>query len=259
LTVVLQAVCASGTPTVVILIAGHSIELSHAKSACDSILFALLPSEFGGDAIVDTLLGKYSPAGRLPVTFYDHSIMKTRDPVDMKLRTGSGITYQHYRGTPLWEFGFGLSYSTFSFSWAKMDAASVAAAVVATGETLLVYTVNGSTVAAANNDRHSGDAQQDLVSPPIRELFNFTRIWLDVNQSKTIELGMSPEILANTDANGVQAVRAGTYTVAIGGVGRAARVEDGAVVMPLTVHGEDAELFSMTKLRERHAKRTELA
>jgi hypothetical protein len=55
---------------------------------------------------VDTLLGKYSPAGRLPVTFYDHTIMKTRDPVDMKLRTGSGITYQHYRGTPLWEYGF---------------------------------------------------------------------------------------------------------------------------------------------------------
>lgn len=277
MTFVLQAVCASGTPTVVILIAGHSIELSHAKSACDSILFALLPSEFGGDAIVDTLLGKYSPAGRLPVTFYDHSIMKTRDPVDMKLRTGSGITYQHYRGTPLWEFGFGLSYSAFSFSWANVDAASVAAAAVASGETSLVYTVkvtnvgqrgagvavlgfvNGSTVAAANNDRHSGDVQQDLVSPPIRELFNFTRIWLDVNQSKTIELGMSPEILANTDANGVQAVRAGTYTVAIGGVGRAGRVEDGAVVMPLTVHGDDAELFSMTKLRERHAKRTELA
>ena len=106
----LQAVCATGVPTVVVLIAGHSIELSHAKAQCDSILYALLPSEFGGDAIVDTLLGKHSPAGRLPVTFYDHSIMIARDPVDMKLRTSGGITYQHYTGTPLYEYGFGLSY-----------------------------------------------------------------------------------------------------------------------------------------------------
>jgi beta-glucosidase-like glycosyl hydrolase len=118
----LQAVCASGTPTVVVVIAGHSIELSHAKAHCDSILFALLPSQFGGDAIVDTLLGKHSPAGRLPVTFYDHSIMDTRDPLDMALRSGSGITYQHYRGEPLWEYGFGLSYTTFEFTWHEATA-----------------------------------------------------------------------------------------------------------------------------------------
>lgn len=263
--------CASGTPTVVVLIAGHSIELSHAKSACDSILFALLPSEFGGDAIVDTLLGKFSPAGRLPVTFYDHSIMKTRDAVDMKLRTGSGITYQHYRGNPLWEFGFGLSYSAFSFGWSKaVDGDSIAASAVVSGATSLVYTVkvtnvgqraagvavlafvNGTTT-AADSDATRDVPQEGFVSPPIRELFNFTRIWLGVGQSETVELAMEPEILANTDARGVQAVRAGAYTVAIGGVGRAGRAEDGAVVAPLAVHG-DAELFSMPKLRERHAK-----
>ena len=85
----LEAVCATSVPTVVVLLAGHSIELSHAKAHCDAILFALLPSQFGGDAIADTLLGTHSPAGRLPVTFYDHSIMRSHDPLDMSLRSGS--------------------------------------------------------------------------------------------------------------------------------------------------------------------------
>ena len=152
----------------------------------------------------------------------------------------------------------------------------MASLAVASGETSLVYTVkvtnvgkraagiavlafvNGSTATTAAGAVDNDGADGKLVSPPIRELFNFTRIWLDVGQSKTVELIMAPELLANTDARGVQAVRAGTYTVAIGGVGRAGRVEDGAVLAPLMVHGEDAELFSMPKLRERHAKRTGL-
>eukprot|EP01052_Picozoa_sp_SAG31_P032737 SAG31_NODE_3620_length_4061_cov_2.042403_2_plen_127_part_00 len=72
--------------------------------------------------------------------------------------------------------------------------------------------------------------------------------------SKIVELAMAPEIVANTDVRGVQLVKAGTCTVAIGGVGKARRVEDGAVVALLKVHGEDAKLFSMPKLQEQHAK-----
>lgn len=121
----------------------------------------------------------------------------------------------------------------------------------AAGVAVLAF-VNGTTT-AADSDATRDVPQEGFVSPPIRELFNFTRIWLGVGQSETVELAMEPEILANTDARGVQAVRAGAYTVAIGGVGRAGRAEDGAVVAPLAVHG-DAELFSMPKLRERHAK-----
>jgi|EP01047_Picozoa_sp_COSAG01_P032090 beta-glucosidase len=102
-----DAVCNTGKPVVVVVVAGHSIDLTVAKRACGAILFAFLPSQFGGDAIADVLLGQYSPAGRLPITFYDSSVnvRSNFNPVNMALRHGNGVTYQHFRGTPLYEFG----------------------------------------------------------------------------------------------------------------------------------------------------------
>lgn len=210
------------------------------------------------------------------MTFYDHSIMDTRNPVDMSLRGGSGITYQHYRGVPMWEFGFGLSYTTFEFKWAAPPRwtspdASADAAAVATGRTLLTYTVtvkntgkraSGVAVLAFVNgsgvqwwpDDH--DAAAAAPSPPVRELFNFTRVWLEPGASTRVEFTLEPDILANTDHLGVQAVRPGPYAVAVGGVGRSGRPEDGAVTAPLFLDGKEAVIFSMAALRSRHEAKT---
>lgn len=265
----LESICATNVPTVVVAIAGHSLELSHAKEHCDAILFAFLPSQFGGDAIIDTLLGVYSPAGRLPVTFYTKDILKERDPVDMSLRGGSGITYQHYRGSPIWEFGFGLSYTTFEFIWSrKLQLVAdqwhdrVTATAVTRGEVLLSYTVlvtnTGSRassvavlgfVSTSNSAAASSNGQP---SPAIRKLFNFTRVWLDIGESTNVTLSLEPSVLASSDHAGLQAVRPGLYTIAIGGVGRAGRTEDGAASATLLVEGYPSSLFSMHALREHH-------
>ena len=83
----------------------HSIDLTVAKEACGAIIFAFLPSQFGGDALADVILGDYSPAGRLPVTFYGSDLQDWFDPTDMSLRQGNGVTYMHHRGSPLFEYG----------------------------------------------------------------------------------------------------------------------------------------------------------
>ena len=89
----LEAVCATGTPTVVVMIAGYGIYLGYAKAHCDAILFAFLPSQSGGQAIADTVLGLSAPAGRLLVTFYSRDILRERpDSAELDLRAGSGIT-----------------------------------------------------------------------------------------------------------------------------------------------------------------------
>ena len=151
----LEAVCAAGTPTVLVDIAGYSIDLEYAQANCTAILFAFLPSQAGGDAVLDILLGDAAPAGRLPVTFYGHSILHERDPLDVSLRGGSGITYMHYRGKPLWEFGYAMSYTTWSFIWRADDNSEtprddtaelpvrqkVSTTAVASGEITLTYTV----------------------------------------------------------------------------------------------------------------------
>merc|ERR1712178_1614 len=194
--------CSTKTPTVVVVIAGHSIELSHAKSHCSAIVFAFLPSQFGGDAIIDTILGVHSPAGRLPVTFYTRDILRERDPTDMSLRGGSGITYQHYRGTPTWEFGFGLSYTTFEFSWARSPSGVADASVrascedVASRAAALKYfiTIHNTGTRASSvavlafvSAATSLSTAKGVAAAPLRELFNFTRVWLEVGASTTVE------------------------------------------------------------------------
>ena len=276
-----RAVCGAGKPVVLVVVAGHSIDLAVAKQACGAILFAFLPSQFGGDAIAEVLLGGYSPQGRLPVTFYDSSV-NTRsnfNPEDMSLRQGNGVTYRHFRGTPLYEFGFGLSYSTFRFRWSRPPPAVVGTTWAAAGaqaghghghgegQAPLVYRVavtNTGKVAAGvavlafvNTSAAAlaplGAGAASMPTPPLRTLFNFTRVFLQPGATVDLEFELGPEALALSDDAGDQAVRAGRYTVAVGGVGRAGRVADGAVAAPLELRGENQVLFSMAALRRQHA------
>jgi xylan 1,4-beta-xylosidase len=92
----------------------------------DALLWAGYPGQSGGTAIADVILGNQVPAGRLPVTQYPADYVNQIPMTDMSLRpnetTGSpGRTYKWYTGTPVFEFGFGLHYTTFSFKWGDSD------------------------------------------------------------------------------------------------------------------------------------------
>ena len=269
----IEAVCSAGKPVVLVVVAGHSIDLTVASRVCGAILFAFLPSQFGGDAIADVLFGRYSPAGRLPVTFYDSSVnlRSNFNPEDMSLRHGNGVTYQHYRGKPLYEFGYGLSYSTFRFRWSQSPPTASTTQAVATADDdnpALVYRVNvtntGTVAAGVAVLAFVNTSVDDLArlapgaapapTPPLRKLFNFTRTFLQPGASVELEFSLGRELLALSDHSGDQAVRPGRYTIAIGGVGRAGRVEDGAVSTLLELHGDPYVMFSMNELRSRHSR-----
>src|SRR5258708_1958702 len=92
------------------------------KYQVNALLWAGYPGQSGGQAIVDIITGKRSPAGRLPITQYPASYVSQIPMTDMTLRpnpmTGSqGRTYRWYTGTPVFEFGFGLHYTTFDVTW----------------------------------------------------------------------------------------------------------------------------------------------
>ena len=107
--ILLERVLAVGKPTVVILMAGSAIDLSAAQEEASSVLMSWYPGALGGKAVAQLLFGDISPSGKLPVTFYyNDALAEMPEFTDYSMR---GRTYRYYQGTPLYPFGYGLSYS----------------------------------------------------------------------------------------------------------------------------------------------------
>ncbi|MFL6416500.1 MAG: glycoside hydrolase family 3 C-terminal domain-containing protein, partial [Bryobacteraceae bacterium] len=116
----LKAVLDTGKPTVVVLVNGSALAVKTAKDRAAAILEAWYPGQEGGTAIANTLVGTNNPAGRLPVTFYESvDQLPAFDDYSMK-----GRTYRFFTGTPLYPFGYGLSYSDFRYSDLSVKAGS---------------------------------------------------------------------------------------------------------------------------------------
>jgi len=111
----LEKVAALGKPVVLVLLNGSALAVNWARDAVPGILEAWYPGQAGGAAIADVLFGDYNPAGRLPITFYQSADqLPGFDDYSMK-----GRTYRYFQGEPLYAFGFGLSYTSFTYS--KLD------------------------------------------------------------------------------------------------------------------------------------------
>ena len=107
----LERIVAVGKPTVLVLLNGSAVAVNWAQDRVPAILEAWYPGQAGGSAIADVLFGDYNPAGRLPVTFYrDVADIPPFDDYRM-----AGRTYRFFKGTPLYPFGHGLSYTTFAY------------------------------------------------------------------------------------------------------------------------------------------------
>lgn len=106
-----------GKPIIFINVSGSCIALSDQKDKCNAIIQCFYPGARGGDALANILFGKTSPSGRLPVTFYaDDSDLPDKNDYNMSNRT-----YKFFKGTPVFEFGHGLTYSDITEEWSNED------------------------------------------------------------------------------------------------------------------------------------------
>jgi beta-glucosidase len=155
--------------------------------------------------LADVLFGDYNPAGRLPVTFY-----KSADQLPPFTNYAmAGRTYRYFTGEPLYPFGYGLSYTTFSYSGLTVPA-------VRTGEAVKV------SVQVQNTGSRGGEevVQLYLKSPasgPIRSLEGFQRIALRAGEKRTVQLTLLPRQFARLEAEGKRTAVPGDFTVWVGG------------------------------------------
>jgi beta-glucosidase len=204
-----QAVAATGKPLVVVLMNGSALGVNWEKAHANAILEAWYAGEEGGAAIAETLSGKNNPGGRLPVTFYkDVHQLPHFENYAMK-----GRTYRYFDGEPLWPFGYGLSYTTFSYSDLTLPNGPVTA-----GNSL------DASVIVANVGKIAGDevAQlylkfPDVPGAPIRALRGFQRIHLEPGAKQTVEFHLSPRDLSMVTEDGDIIEAQGKYTVSVGG------------------------------------------
>jgi beta-glucosidase len=201
----LEALGETGKPLIVVLTSGSALAVPWAKEHADALLEAWYPGEEGGDAIAETLRGKNNPAGRLPVTFYaSTSDLPAFTDYSMKHRT-----YRYYQGEVLYPFGYGLSYSRFSYRAPEVSSKEIEA-----GASVVVTTV------VRNTSARDGDEVAELyVKPPQTaaspqvELEGFKRIHLRAGEMRRVQFTLSPRQLSEVDEKGNRAVLPGDYAV----------------------------------------------
>ena len=206
----LREIQSLGKPVVLVLISGSALAVNWANDNIPAIIQAWYPGQAGGDAIADVLFGDYSPGGRLPITIY----RSIADLPPFENYAMEGRTYRYFRGKPLFAFGHGLSYTTFSYSDLRLSARSIAS-----NETLSVG------VKVSNTGDRTGDEVVQLyvsdlkasVPVPIRQLAGFKRVHLAPGQWETVAFALTPRQLSLIDSSGRRVVEPGRFQVAIGG------------------------------------------
>ena len=185
----LERIVAVGKPTVLVLMSGSAVAVNWAQEHVPAIVEAWYGGQAAGSALADVLFGDYNPAGRLPVTFYT-SVDDLPPFDDYRM---AGRTYRFFKGTPLYPFGDGLSYTTFAYRNLRTSSARLRAA-----DTLIVR------VDVTNTGRRAGDEVAQLyvrhlgsrVERPIEDLRGFRRITLKPGETRTVEFALPASSLA---------------------------------------------------------------
>jgi beta-glucosidase len=205
----LEQVYTVGKPTVLVLMNGSALAVNWADQNVPAILEAWYPGEEGGTAVAGAIAGDFSPAGRLPVTFYKSADqLPPFEDYSMAKRT-----YRYFDGEPLYPFGYGLSFTSFAYKNARVDHSKVKPKEPATVS-----------VEVTNTGAMAGDevVQIYLTHPGVsgaaqRALKGFQRVHLDRGQKKTVSFALGDRDLSIVDADGKHRIVAGVVQVWVGG------------------------------------------
>ena len=189
----MDAVLKVGKPTVIVLTAGSAIDLQAAGEKANAVLLAWYPGSQGGKAVADILLGKASPSGKLPVTFYyNEQLEKMPAFEDYAMK---GRTYRYFAEKPLYPFGFGLTYGNVAVQSAKAENQDGKILVTAeiknagareTEDVLQIYCQNEGSALAPLNPRLCG----------------FKRVRVPAGETVIAQVCIDPDALLVIDENG---------------------------------------------------------
>ncbi|WP_205500367.1 glycoside hydrolase family 3 C-terminal domain-containing protein [Rufibacter psychrotolerans] len=200
---------ATGKPVVFVMMTGSAIAIPWEAQNIPAIVNAWYAGQSAGTAIADVLFGDYNPAGRLPVTFYksDADLPGFGD-YSMENRT-----YRYFKGQPLYGFGHGLSYTTFTYDKLELPKESK----VNTPVTVQVRVTNSGKRDGEEVVQLYLTRQVNGYKTPIRALKGFERIALKRGESKVVSFTLRPQDLTVIDVDGTARHLPGNVTISVGG------------------------------------------
>ena len=197
----IKAISDAGKKVIFVNCSGSAIALVPETSTCQAIMQAWYPGERGGDAVADVLFGDYNPSGKLPVTFY-RSVDDLPDFLDYTMKNR---TYRYFTGKPLWNFGYGLSYTSFSFGKPSYKNGKITVDVSNTGK------LDGDEIVQVYL-RHTKDNDG-----PIKSLRGFKRVSIKAGETKRVEIDMPKENFETWDVStNTMRVIGGEYDIMVG-------------------------------------------
>jgi beta-glucosidase len=206
----LKALKNTGKPVIFVLCTGSAIATTWENENLDAILNVWYPGQEGGTAVADVLFGDYNPAGRLPVTFYT-SVSQLPDFEDYDM--SKGRTYRYMKEKPLYPFGYGLSYTTFSYKKASCKKS------INPGE-ILSLPVKIKNAGKADGDEVVQVYIRNLQDPegPEKSLRAFKRVSVPAGKTKIVAFELPPAAFEFFDeASGSPVIKPGNYEILYGG------------------------------------------
>lgn len=206
----IKRITATGKPVIVVLVGGSAITMPWLDKV-KGVIDVWYPGDAGGAAVADVLFGDYNPAGKLPFTF---PVAEAQLPLVYNHKpTGRGDDYTNLTGQPLFPFGYGLSYTNFTYSTLQLSKTVISKTENITAR----FTIK-------NTGKYKGDEVVQLylhdelasVARPIKELKGFQRISLSPGEEKEIEFIITPAMLTMLDVNMKEVIESGKFRLMIG-------------------------------------------
>ena len=237
-----EVAAASKGPVMVVVMAGGSVDFSVAKNNLnvDGIMWVGYPGQSGGSAIASVIFGDYNPGGRLPHTQYPKDYINNLSMFDMGFRPNAssnnpGRTYRFYTGTPVYAYGSGISYTTFSYR-SSVSELSIRKSVLETevgklnakrqySETEDSAPLTSISITVTNTgDRAGSDVVMAFTKPPtpgkngypLKSLVGFERVNLQPGQSLTLSFPVTANSVALSDMSGDFITVSGEWKFVIG-------------------------------------------
>lgn len=212
----LEAVSRAGKPVVVLLASGRPLDLTRIEPYADAMMEIWQPGVCGGNAVAGLLSGRYNPSGKLAVTFpYTSGQIPIYYNRRSSARTGSQGRYQDIPSTPLYEFGYGLSYSEFEYGPLKVSSDTVGRNGTVRAEVTVrnVSDIDGmETVHWYISDPYS------RITRPVKELRHFEKQLIPAGESRTFVFEIEPaRDLGFVDSRGNRFVDTGEYRILVNG------------------------------------------